>query len=392
MPIIRSILEQDLYKFNMCANILRHHPRVPVTYKFKDRRPTGKFNKAFAEALAEELRHMSELRATDEEIRFLRKRCPYLPPQFLDFLRNFRYDPSQVQFSVDEGALDWSCEGPWETAMMWEVPIMATISELYFTHCDRSWHSEDWQDKYRERTIAKARALAPCTLSEFGLRRRHSYASQDLVVDTLSKHHENFAGVSNVHMAHKYDVKPIGTMAHELFMGYSVLEGMRHANRYVLRDWADTFQGEMGIALTDTFGTKAFFGDFQGYLARLFDGVRHDSGDPIEFGHKVIAHYKSLRIDPRTKTIVFSDGLNATRATEIKQHFEGQIKTAFGIGTSLTHDFPKCRSLNIVIKMWTCGGTPVVKLSDVASKQMGEPDALRVANWIFSNKALDDKA
>lgn len=387
--IIRSILEQDTYKFNMCANILRHHPGVPVEFRFNNRRPEGKFNEGFMNAFHREIRAMGELRTTNEEVDFVHQEMPWLRPHFLEFLRNFRYDPSQVEADLVDGELVASFKGPQETAMMWEVPVMALISELFFEHCETSWRHGDWATRYMERTKEKARILAHCILAEFGLRRRHSYDVQDLVVRTLKACHPKFVGVSNVHMAMKHGLKPIGTMAHEMFMLYSVLRGLRHANRYVLEDWMETFNGEVGIALTDTFGTSAFLGDFTGMLVRAFDGVRHDSGDPYDFGERIINHYDGQRIDPLGKTIVFSDGLNSELAAEIEKYFRGKIKTSFGIGTHLTNDFPECKALNMVIKLWSVMGIPVVKLSDVIGKQIGDSDALRVANWTFSGTALD---
>jgi len=393
MSIIRSNLEQDVYKYNMCANILRHHPGVPVEFRFNNRRPEGKFNEGFMNAFNREIRAMGELRTRDDEVDFIHQEMPWLRPHFLQFIKNFRYDPSQVEARLTpEGELEAFFKGPWETAMMWEVPVMALISELFFEHCETSWRQGDWATRYMERTKAKAEILQACILAEFGLRRRHSYDVQDLVVRTLKECHPKFVGVSNVHMAMKHGLKPIGTMAHEMFMGYSVLRGLRHANRYVLEDWMETFNGEVGIALTDTFGTKAFFGDFVGMLARAFDGVRHDSADPYKFGDQVIDHYISQRIDPLGKTIVFSDGLDSELAAKIEKYFRGKIKTAFGIGTHLTNDFPECKALNMVIKLWSVMGVPVVKLSDVPGKQIGDPDARRVANWTFFGTPLDHAA
>ena len=383
-------MEQDCYKFNMCANVLRHHPGVPVEFRFNNRRPEGKFNEGFMSAFEREIEAMGQLRTTDAEVDFVAKEMPWLRPHFLEFLRNFRYNPSQVSAKLTEnGELEASFHGPEETTMMWEVPVMALISELFFEHCEVSWRTNGWKKRYEDRTRAKAEILKNCTLAEFGLRRRHSYATQDLVCSVLKECHPKFVGVSNVHMAMKHGLKPIGTMAHEMFMLYSVLRGLRHANRYVLQDWMETFNGEVGIALTDTFGTPAFFADFIGMLAKAFDGVRHDSDDPYQFGDKVIAHYQSQRIDPLSKTIVFSDGLDSQLAANIEEYFRGRIKQSFGIGTHLTNDFPECKALNMVIKLWSVMGTPVVKLSDVKGKQIGDSDALRVARWMFQETPLD---
>ncbi|TNE45347.1 MAG: nicotinate phosphoribosyltransferase [Deltaproteobacteria bacterium] len=389
MTIIRSILEQDLYKFNMCANVLRHHPGTRVRYEFTHREPKATFHQSFYKALQQELEGMASLKATEEELHFLQKACPYLPPQFLDFIQNYRYDPSQLDFDLKDGQLTWSCEGNWETAIMWEVPTLALISELYYIHCVPEWSGKRWKSGVTKRTKDKASEMKACVLAEFGLRRRRSYDVQDLVIQTLQKHHPRFVGTSNVHFAHKYNLTPIGTMAHELVMAYSVLESLRHANRFVLRDWAETFQGKVGIALTDTYGSDAFFADFDEYWSRLYDGIRHDSGDPFAFGERTIQHYEAIGIDPASKTLVFSDGLNATLAAKLEAHFRDRIRVVFGIGTNLTNDIPSSNPLNIVIKMTECDGVPVVKLSDVPGKESGDPEALRVARWTFRNQPLD---
>jgi nicotinate phosphoribosyltransferase len=371
----------------MCANILRHHPGVATEFRFNNRRPEGKFNDGFMTAFHREIQAMGVLRAQPDEVDFLAQEMPWLRPHFLKFIETFRYDPSQVEANLESGELEVSFKGPQETNMMWEVPVMALISELFFEHCEVDWRTNGWKARYEERTKNKAEVLKHCALAEFGLRRRHSYDTQDLVVRTLKEHHPKFVGVSNVHMAMKHGLKPIGTMAHEMFMFYSVLRGLRHANRYVLEDWMETFDGEVGIALTDTFGSPAFFADFVGLLAKAFDGVRHDSDDAYDFGNTVIDHYNGLRIDPLSKTIVFSDGLNLN-AADIEVYFREKIKTSFGIGTFLTNDFPECKALNMVIKLWSVMGVPVVKLSDVPGKQIGDPDALRVARWTFNGAPL----
>lgn len=391
MSIIRSILEQDCYKLNMCANILRHHPGVTTEFRFNNRRPEGAFNDGFLTAFNREIRAMGSLSLKDDEEDFVHQEMPWLRPHFLAFLKNFRYKPEQVDVRLVDGELEINFKGPQETNMMWEVPTMALISELFFEHCETSWRHGNWAQRYMDRTIEKTKILNNCFVSEFGLRRRHSYDIQDLAVRAFKEHHSKFVGVSNVHMAMKHGLKPIGTMAHEMFMFYSVMRGLRHANRYVLEDWMETFKGEVGIALTDTFGTPAFYEDFIGILARAFDGVRHDSDNPYKFGESVIGHYKVLRIDPISKTIVFSDSLDSKRAAAIEEYFRGKIKTSYGIGTHLTNDFPECEALNMVIKLWSVAGVPVVKLSDVEGKQIGDPDALRVAKWTFLGRALDEK-
>jgi len=238
--------------------------------------------------------------------------------------------------------------------------------------------------------IEKARILDGCSYADFGTRRRRIWDVQNLLVETMMANSKGFVGTSNVSLAMKHNTKPIGTMAHEWIMATSVLMGLRHANKFALDAWNKVFSGDLGIALTDTYGSKTFFGDFDGYLARLFDGVRHDSGDPFEFASKVISHYKSLGINPMSKTIVFSDGLTAKLAAEINERFKDVIRCSFGIGTHFTNDFLNSKALNMVIKLWTCEGIPLVKLGDDEGKAIGEPDAVRVARWTFNDKPLDD--
>ena len=388
MPIIRSLLDNDLYKFTMQKAVLAYRQNVPVHYIFHDRRPRRRFNDAFRRALAEEIEQLTALSAAEEEIEFLQRACPFLGLQYLDYLRNYRYHADEVTFSVsDDGLLDLKISGPWERAILWEVPLLALISELYFVHCDTDWSHDEAEQ--RERSREKAEGLGQCSFADFGTRRRRSYAAQELAVDTL-RGSDSFVGTSNVHFAHRFALKPIGTMAHEWIMGISALESLRYANRYALRIWGDVYQGRLGIALSDTFGTDAFFEEFDDFLSRLFDGIRHDSGDPLVFAEKAIRHYRSKGIDPRTKTIIFSDSLNPEKVREIDDALKEKVKVSFGIGTNLTNDYPGSRPLDIVIKMSECNGVPVVKLSDEPGKQIGERDALRVANWTFFNKLLDD--
>jgi nicotinate phosphoribosyltransferase len=234
----------------------------------------------------------------------------------------------------------------------------------------------------------KSRKLSNTTFGDFGTRRRRNYTTQDSVVACF-RHNQSFVGTSNVHLAHKHNVRPLGTQAHEWYMGVSALEGLRRANYYGMKIWSDIFRGRLGTALPDTFGTDAFFEDFDHYFARLFDGVRHDSGNPFVFAGKTIDAYQKLKINPKTRTILFSDNLNCDLAVEIQKELASEIGISFGIGTHFTNDFPGSKPLNMVIKMASCNGVKVVKISDEPSKQIGDRDALRVANWTFNNTPLD---
>ena len=401
--MIKSILDNDLYKFTMQQAVLALYPDAQATYKFINRRPEGKLNDAACDAILRGMVMMDELRLTDEEAEFLSKSCPFMTTQYIEYLRNFRFDSNQIKIDMTEGELEISVSGPWHSTILWEVPLMALVSDAYFKHVDTDWNIDGQPGKLLEK--GNALNVAGLSWACFSTRRRRDYDSQDRVVRT-HKHFGSFAGTSNVHFAMKHGVKPIGTQAHEWIMAHSVLCGLRHANRYSLRAWNDVYKGDLGIALTDTYGTEAFFKDFGGELARMYDGVRHDSGSPFLFADKVIAHYKSLRIDPKSKVIVFSDGLDVETAIRIGEHVNGAIKVSFGIGTNLSNDYmdtegatdpsevdhfdlvKKSKPLNIVIKLTSIDGIPVVKLSDEPGKATGALDALRVARWTFLGQDL----
>lgn len=386
MPVIQSILDNDLYKFTMQKAVLAYRRHVPVEYKFVNRRPEGKFNNDFAKAFAAEIRAMQSLGLSDDQREWLRNNLSWLGDEYLQFLGDYRFDPAEVIWSVDSGELKLTIAGDWERTILWEVPLMALISELFFRHCDTAWAFDETDQ--RERLLEKGKILQDCQFSDFGTRRRRSFETHDLVVRTL-KHLPGFQGTSNVHLAHQHQTNAIGTMAHEWIMGISALEGLRHANRHALRIWHGVYRGKLAIALTDTFGTGAFFNDFDASLAPLFDGVRHDSGDPDSFAENVIKAYEELGINPASRRIIFSDGLTPEKAAELQSRFASRIGISFGIGTNLTNDFPGSPALNMVVKLIRCDGVPVVKLSDVPSKAIGDRDALRVAHWTFFGKGLD---
>lgn len=384
--IINSILDNDTYKLAMQQAVLAYAPGTRVKYKFHNRRPEGKFTHEFLLRLQYEIKHMSRLYLFEGEKKFLYKHCPYLSSTYINYLSHYQYFPPEVQYDIKDGELVLEISGPWEHTILWEVPLMAMISELYFKLCDTHW--EDYEDLISIRIREKRHVLTGCKFADFGTRRRRSHGVHRLVVNDLIKS-PGFVGTSNMLLAYINNVKPIGTMAHEWIMGVSALEGLRHANRHALRIWSEIYKGSLGIALTDTFGTDAFLADFDLYFAKLFDGVRHDSGDPIEFGEKIITHYKHLNIDPASKTIVFSDSLTPEQALLIDNHFKSRINVSFGIGTNFTNDFPGSPALNMVIKMDRCNNVPVVKLSDDEGKQVGDANALQVANWTFGRRQND---
>lgn len=388
--ILKSILDNDLYKFSMQQAVTKLYPRAEVEYKFINRGKTY-IPEAVAEDLADAVHDMEKLFLTDGEEEYLRDNLYFFDPVYIDFLKGYRYNSDEIKVWWDDGVLDVEITGLWYRTILWEVPLMAMISELYFIHTGKAdIHWGDLENHNEAKRDFLFDLVPTISLADFGTRRRHSYKSQSRAVRTFSKSN-HFVGTSNVHLARKYGVKPIGTQAHEWFMFHAAKYGFHQANTVSLGRWVDVYNGELGIALTDTFTTKNFFESFDTMYAKLFDGVRHDSGDPIEFGERAIEHYKKLGIDPRTKTIVFSDGLNPKEVERINTHFgHGRIKLSYGVGTNLSNDIPDVTPLNIVIKMvgakpYGKKWIPTIKLSDSDGKHTGNPEMIDLAKRIIEN-------
>ncbi len=393
--IIHSVLDTDLYKLTMAQAILSQYPHAQAEYVFCNRDKSFVFgNKEFTPekfkaVLRDAIVEISELALCADEEDWLKANCRFVTPAYLEYLRNYRFKPKELEISNTEGDLQIRIRGPWHSTVMWEVPLMAVVSELYFKHIDTNWHWD--RVAYQSTTKQKAELIAH-PFAEFGTRRRRSYKVQDATVEALQG--TSCVGTSNVHLAMKYDMKAIGTLAHEWVSAVAILDTMNHPNRAMMDRWNRVYKGDLGIALTDTFGTDSFLRDFDLHWAKLYDGCRHDSGLAIEFADKMIAHYKKLGIDPLSKVIIFSDGLNAEKAAEIRDYCEGKIKCSFGIGTHFSNDFEHqgSRALNIVIKLWSINGTPAVKLSDTPTKAIGDPDAVQVMRWIHMGLPLSTKA
>ncbi len=371
--IINSILDTDLYKISMGQSICNQYPDVDAEYTFIDRNKIA-FPDGFAKRLQDEVKLMRNLRLTDSEYHWLRDVCYYLKRPYLDFLRGFRFDPSQVAIGQKagrgDGELVLSVKGPWYQTVLWEVPLMAMISELYFEMTDQKP-----DDLWTVRLDAKLCRMAGLKLADFGTRRRFSYSIHEEAVRRMS-FEKNVVGTSNVYFARMFGLLPMGTMAHEWVQAHAAMFGYRQANKLMMDAWVKEYEGNLGIALPDTYTSEIFFRDFSTLHAKLFDGVRWDSGDWKEFTDATIACYKRHRIDPTTKTIVFSDSLNDKSACEIAAYCKGKIRASFGIGTFITNDVG-VKPLNMVIKMTECGGLPTVKLSDTPGKATGDPEAVR---------------
>ncbi len=380
--MITSILDTDLYKLTMQQAVHALYPRAEAEYVFINRGGT-RFPEGFGERLTHEIRRMADLSLSRDELEYLTSTGYFLTPVYLDFLSHYRFDPDEVTVTLRDGELVMSAAGPWFRTILWEVPLMAMVSELYFSMTAPPTLSRDEQ-RARNRRKAERLRDGGVPFADFGTRRRFSFDNQVRVLeDILAVPGNPLVGTSNASLARRLGIKAIGTHAHEWFMFHAAENGYRQANRAATDAWTAVYQGNLGIALTDTYTTDAFLASFDAVKARLFDGVRHDSGDPLAFAEKMIAHYRKLRIDPMTKTIVFSDGLDVEKAVAIRNACEGRIKTSFGIGTHLTNDLGPA-ALNIVIKLSRCRGSrsvgwlPAVKLSDVAGKHTGRPEEIEL--------------
>lgn len=379
---LHSILDNDFYKITMQNAVVKLFPNEKVKYEFINR---GKhhFPEGFDAELRKSVNAMAELKLTKDEKDFLRETCPYLDLPYLDFLGGYHYDPYEVTIEQTENDLRVTVEGEWYRTILWEVPLLALISEL---HYEMNNMERDSNEIIIENTLQKAKKLDNLNVSfaEFGTRRRHSYKVQDLVVEALMKNKKSkFIGSSNVHFAMKYDIKPIGTHAHEWFMFHAAEYGFKMANELALEHWVDVYRGDLGVALSDTYTTDVFFQQFDKKFAKLFDGVRHDSGDPIEFANKTIAHYEKNGINPLFKYIIFSDGLNLEKVEEITNACKERIGISFGIGTNLTNDVG-LKPMNIVMKLIGVQANngdwiPTVKLSDEHGKYTGDPKMIELA-------------
>ena len=385
MAIIRSILDTDLYKFTTSYAYSKLYPRAYGQFRFIDRAKT-RYPKGFAELLRQELQQMAQLQLTRDEAQFLARELPYLPPTYIDFVRGFRFDPDEVHISQDEeGQLSIVAEGLLYRVTLWETPILALVSELYYKVL-----GVEPDLAYAEQSIiAKAQRLKEegITFSMFGMRRRFSSDIEDRVTRLLKEYSgTNFYGTSNVYFAYKHGLRVSGTHPHEWVQFHGAMFGYKMANYMAMEDWINVYDGDLGTVLTDTYTTDVFMQNFSKKHAMLFTSLRHDSGDPLLFADKVIARYRELRVDPQIKYIIFSDSLDAERAIEIAKHCKGRIGTSFGIGTNFSNDVGAgIQPMNIVMKLWKCKMTekdkwhPCVKLSDVDGKHTGEPEEIDLA-------------
>lgn len=383
---IVSILDNDFYKFTMQNAVVNLFPRAKAKYAFINRGHHA-FPPGFDALLRKEIDALSQLKLTKAEKDFLAKNCRYLPPTYLDFLQGFRYDPDEVTIAQNGTELEVTIEGFWYRTILWEVPILFLICELYYEATGQERIGDEEVAAIAKNKIERYRSLN-ITIADFGTRRRHSYTVQKITVEALIKYGQGcFIGTSNVHLAMLLKTRPIGTHAHEWFMFHAAKFGFKMSNALALENWVHIYRGDLGIALSDTYTSDVFFQQFDRKFSKLFDGVRHDSSDPIEFAQKAIAHYQAYGIDPRSKTIIFSDSLNYEKVTAIAEFCRGKIGFSFGIGTNFTNDVG-LEPLNVVLKMtdtlpeegeWT----PVIKLSDEHGKYTGDPKMIALAKDVL---------
>ena len=388
--IISSILENDLYKFSMSYYYQVHYPKAWGTFTFHDRNNT-KYSEEFVVALKEEIDALATLSLQPSEFAWTVKTIHYIPQCFWEWLCYFRFEPEKVEVWLDsEQHLHIEVSDAMYKVTFYEIPILAIVSELYHRHIGDGHQTHKELEQAMTPKMEEKVALAASHnlyFADFGMRRRFNALSEQVMIEYMKHHCPTFTGTSTVSLAMKYDLKPIGTMAHECFMFQAAVHTPKEANYEVMERWVEVYDGNLGTVLTDTYTVDAFLRNFSMKLAKLYDGVRHDSGDAMEFGDKIIRKYESYGIDPMSKTIVFSDGLDFQTAAKIKEYFAGRIKVTFGIGTNLTCDIDGVKPMNIVMKLKQCrinDRQPIygcVKLSDVAGKAIGTPE--EIANYKY---------
>ena len=375
--IITSLLDTDLYKFTMMQAVLHQFPGAQVAYKFKCRNP-GVQLAPYVDEIRAEIKALCQLQFSEEELAYMRG-MRFIKSDFVDFLGLFKLNEKYITIKpLPSGEIDIHIKGPWLHTILFEIPVLAIVNEVFFRNTQPTPDFAEGRRRLATKIVQlNDVGLKDLKIADYGTRRRFSKAWHHEVLTTLLHGlgplpQGRFTGTSKVLFASSLGVTPLGTMAHEYLQACQALgPRLRDSQVYGFETWAREYRGDLGIALSDVYGIEPFLRDFDMYFCKLFDGARHDSGDPFTWGERMIEHYKNNRVDPLTKTLIFSDGLTVPSTIELYQRFTGRCQLAFGIGTNLTNDLGY-EPLQIVIKMVECNGQPVAKLSDTPSKNMCE--------------------
>jgi len=369
-PVLHTLLDTDAYKLHMQQAVFHHYYDVQVAAEFRCR--GDDLLGIYADTIREQVDAMQHLTLQDDEYQWL-SGLPFFKADYLDWLRDFRYNPEQVTVTNNNGRLHIRLSGPWREVIMWEVPLLAVISEIVHRYRSPEVGVEQALESLESKLVDFNRMTESVDMSrfrlmDFGTRRRFSREVQQAIVERLQQE-PWFVGTSNYDLARRRNLTPMGTQAHEWFQAHQQISpDLATSQRAALAAWLEEYPDQLGIALTDCITMDAFLRDFGPEFADRYQGLRHDSGDPVEWGEKAIAHYQKLGIDPLTKVLVFSDNLDLSKAVDLYRQFSSHVNLSFGIGTRLTCDIPQVKPLNIVIKLVECNGKPVAKLSDSPGK------------------------
>ncbi|HEY4436950.1 nicotinate phosphoribosyltransferase [Lelliottia wanjuensis] len=369
-PVLHTLLDTDAYKLHMQQAVFHHYYDVEVAAEFRCR--GDDLLGIYADTIREQVDAMQHLTLQDDEYQWL-SGLPFFKADYLDWLRDFRYNPEQVTVTNNNGRLHIRLAGPWREVIMWEVPLLAVISEIVHRYRSPEVGVEQALETLESKLVDFNRMTESVDMSrfrlmDFGTRRRFSREVQQAIVERLQQE-PWFVGTSNYDLARRRNLTPMGTQAHEWFQAHQQISpDLATSQRAALAAWLEEYPDQLGIALTDCITMDAFLRDFGPEFANRYQGLRHDSGDPVEWGEKAIAHYQKLGIDPLTKVLVFSDNLDLPKAVDLYRQFSSRVNLSFGIGTRLTCDIPQVKPLNIVIKLVECNGKPVAKLSDSPGK------------------------
>ncbi|MBE6289461.1 MAG: nicotinate phosphoribosyltransferase [Bacteroidaceae bacterium] len=388
--IINHFTDDDLYKLSMCCAVIDNFPRAQVKYQFVDRNDTV-YPTGFADELKRQIALLENVTITDKEIDFLRRKCSFIPEWFYTYLKGYRFNHEWVKaWQDDKGLLHIEFEGCWADTILLEVKVLAIISELYYIMTNQTDKLN--YEEYYDKAYHKAERLlkAGCVFSDFGTRRRASFEAEETAIRAMKdcynshKWKGKFVGTSNVYLAMKYNLVPVGTMAHEFICAIGGMYGPQMANHIAMNRWRNTFRGALGTYLYDSFGWDIFDHNFSEDFANQFKGLRVDSGNNFEQLHKIVKKYQSLGIDPRTKQIIFSNALDTDRAIEIQQYAQKLCQPSFGIGTHFTNDFEGVEPMNIVIKLIAAKITEswsfyndTCKISEDKGKHTGKPEVIK---------------